>query len=170
MKKSRLLIRNFVLTCILACTIGCDQMTKTIVRKEMSDHQHIKLIYDRLTLTKVENSGAFLSIGDTFPSWIRFLFLSLLPLFVLGFGLYFLLSRSNIGKAYTIGLCFVLGGGIGNLYDRLVHGSVTDFMHIDFGIFQTGIFNVADLAIMTGMGMILFQLYLGKKQINTSLS
>ena len=56
-----------------------------------------------------------------------------------------------------IALCFLIGGGIGNLYDRILHGSVTDFMHMDFYIFQTGVFNFADISIMIGIGILLVQ-------------
>jgi len=42
------------------------------------------------------------------------------------------------------------GGGIGNVYDRIIYGSVTDFLHIDLGLFETGIFNMADVSITTG--------------------
>ncbi|MFA6946987.1 MAG: signal peptidase II [Pedobacter sp.] len=58
-------------------------------------------------------------------------------------------------KILLTGWCFVIGGGIGNLYDRIVHGSVTDFLHLDLGVFQTGIFNMADVSIMLGMVLIL---------------
>lgn len=53
------------------------------------------------------------------------------------------------------GWCFVIGGGIGNLADRIIHGSVTDFLHLDLGVLQTGIFNFADVSIMAGLMMIL---------------
>jgi signal peptidase II len=59
----------------------------------------------------------------------------------------------------ALALSFAIGGGIGNIYDRLVHGSVTDFMHINFGLFQTGIFNMADVSIMVGMFIFLAQSY-----------
>ena len=60
-------------------------------------------------------------------------------------------------------MSFAIGGGIGNIYDRLVHGSVTDFMHINFGLFQTGIFNMADVSITTGMFIFLYQSYSRQK-------
>ena len=60
-------------------------------------------------------------------------------------------------QAMLAGFCFVIGGGIGNVFDRIAYGSVTDFLHVKFGIFQTGIFNVADLSIMTGVVIILLQ-------------
>ena len=57
------------------------------------------------------------------------------------------------------GISCVIGGGIGNIYDRIQYGSVTDFLHIDLVVFQTGIFNMADVSIMTGMSMIVIDLY-----------
>jgi len=50
------------------------------------------------------------------------------------------------------------------LYDRVMHGSVTDFMHIDFIIFQTGIFNVADMSIMAGMFIIIIDSFLKSRK------
>jgi signal peptidase II len=58
----------------------------------------------------------------------------------------------------------VVGGGIGNIYDRIAHGSVTDFMHLRFGALQTGIFNVADVSIMIGVGLILLDTWVKKKE------
>ena len=63
----------------------------------------------------------------------------------------------------AVALSFAIGGGIGNIYDRIIHGSVTDFMHIDFGFFETGIFNMADVSIMVGMLLFLVQSYLKKR-------
>ncbi|PWS27152.1 signal peptidase II [Pedobacter yonginense] len=150
-------IRLFILTILLLLNIGCDQVSKNIVRNRISEYEHISVIKDRFTLTKVENSGAFLSLGDNMPYVFRLILLSGLPLLVLGFGLYYLYAKPNIPRTMQIALCFLIGGGIGNLYDRIVHGSVTDFMHIDFVIFQTGVFNFADISIMIGVGILLIQ-------------
>ena len=69
-----------------------------------------------------------------------------------------------------IGLSFIIGGGIGNIYDRIVHGSVTDFLHIDLGLFRTGIFNMADVSIMVGMGIVLFSMWRANKEEARELS
>jgi signal peptidase II len=61
-----------------------------------------------------------------------------------------------------IGISCIIGGGLGNLYDRMVFGSVTDFLHLDFVIFQTGVFNLADLSISLGTLLILISLYYKK--------
>jgi signal peptidase II len=55
-----------------------------------------------------------------------------------------------------IGASFVIGGGIGNMIDRILHGSVTDFLHLKIGSFQTGIFNMADVSIMIGMAFLIY--------------
>lgn len=150
MTKSRIL-RSLLIFGILIINIGCDQVSKVIVRQRVDYYEQISLIKNYVTLTKVENTGAFLSLGNSLPDPVRFALLSLLPLVVLGFGLGFLFTRVNLSKYALLGMALVLGGGIGNIYDRLVYGSVTDFLHIDFGIFQTGIFNLADVSIMVGV-------------------
>ena len=65
-----------------------------------------------------------------------------------------------------IGFCCIVGGGIANVYDRIVYGSVTDFFHIDLGgVFRTGIFNFADMSVMLGLGLLLFASFKNGKQI-----
>jgi len=146
---------RFSLIVFLILNIAVDQISKFIVRLEISDYEHIALIKNIFTLTKVENSGAFLSLGDNMPYIFRLIILTGLPLLFLGYGLYYLFSKPNLPGSMQIALCFLIGGGIGNLYDRIVHGSVTDFMHLDFHIFQTGVFNFADIFIMIGVGILL---------------
>ena len=146
---------RFFLIIFLILNIALDQISKFIVRLEISDYEHIALIKNIFTLTRVENSGAFLSLGDNMPYIFRLIILTGLPLLFLGYGLYYLFSKPNLPGSMQIALCFLIGGGIGNLYDRIVHGSVTDFMHLDFHIFQTGVFNFADISIMIGVGILL---------------
>ena len=79
------------------------------------------------------------------------------------FGLYFILTKTNLNRVILFGIILIVGGGAGNLYDRMVYGSVTDFMHINFVIFQTGVFNVADMSIMAGTFIILIHAWVKKK-------
>ena len=140
--------------------VGCDQISKTIVRKEVEPGELINLISKHITLTKVENIGAFLSVGSSLPSFVRFIVLVFLPLIFLIYGFVLIVNRKNMPNLSVLGWCFVIGGGIGNLYDRIIHGSVTDFLHLDLIVFQTGIFNLADVSIMTGMLIILSSLFI----------
>lgn len=153
-------IKVFVIVGILTLNIGCDQISKNIVRNRIGESEQIAVVDNYITLMRVENKGAFLSLGDSLPNIVRFILLSLFPLAVLGFGLGYLFMKNNIPKSTLLGFAFVIGGGIGNLYDRLVHGSVTDFVHIDLVIFQTGIFNMADVSIMMGVAIVVIGSFL----------
>ena len=150
-------LRWSILLFLLMLNFGCDQLSKKIVRAEISDYERISIIKDRFTLSKVENTGAFLSLGDQMPYIFRIILLTGLPLLFLVYGLYFLFANRNLQISMQIALCFLIGGGVGNLYDRILHGSVTDFMHMDLYIFQTGVFNFADISIMIGVGILLIQ-------------
>jgi len=147
---------------LVALNIGCDQVSKNIVRQKVDYHENISLIKNHFTLTKVENTGAFLSMGDELPETVRFILLSLMPILVLSFGLYYLLSQKDLPLLMQLGMCFLVGGGIGNIYDRVKFGSVTDFLHLDFGIFSTGVFNFADVSIMIGIGLLLIHSFKSK--------
>ncbi|RBQ05353.1 signal peptidase II [Pedobacter miscanthi] len=155
-------IRWSFLLLMLTLNFGCDQISKKIVRSEISDYEHISIIKDHFTLLKVENTGAFLSLGDQMPYFFRLIVLTGLPLLFLCYGLYYLFVKKNLPVTMQIALCFLIGGGIGNLYDRIMYGSVTDFMHMDFYIFQTGVFNFADISIMIGIGILLIQSFRSK--------
>lgn len=162
---SRKATTNLILTIIVLCNIGCDQISKQIVRKRIDYLDQIPVVDNIFTLTKIENKGAFLSFGDALPYGFKLLFLTLLPMLALLYGIYIMYRKNGLADYALLGIAFVVGGGIGNLYDRIVHGSVTDFMHLDLGLFETGIFNLADVSIMIGMGLIL----LSRKFIHRSL-
>jgi len=110
-------------------------------------------------VTRVENSGAFLSAGDSMSKASKRIFLTLIPIVTMILGLVYLFLKPVSGNM-LVGLSFVIGGGVGNLFDRILYGSVTDFLYLKFGIFQTGIFNMADVSIMAGMSVILLQFFL----------
>ena len=142
---------------IVALNLGCDQFSKVIARKNIEPYEQITIIKDRFILTKVENTGAFLSAGSNLPDFVRIVVLTVLPILVLGYGIWFLYSNKYLPRLMQIGICFLVGGGIGNIYDRIVYGSVTDFLFMDFVLFRTGIFNLADVSIMIGIGLLLLQ-------------
>jgi|SRR5215469_2171190 len=155
-------IRIIIIFTIIIVNVGCDQVSKRIVRHHVYPYEMIHFLDNHLTVTRVENSGAFLSAGDSLPSSAKHIFLSFIPLAVIFFGLVYICMRPGISNNMLIGLCFVIGGGLGNLFDRITYGSVTDFLHVKVGLLQTGIFNLADVSIMMGMLIILLQFLLRK--------
>ena len=103
----------------------------------------------------MENTGAFLSAGSGFPEPLRIGLLVVVPAIILLLVLVYTLRQKGLPRAAQIGLACIVGGGIGNLWDRTLYGSVTDFMLIDFDVVRTGIFNMADVSIMVGVGLVL---------------
>jgi signal peptidase II len=162
--KAQGFLRIILILLMLSLTIGCDQLSKAIVRHKMNDYDQISFMNNHFNLIKVENTGAFLSVGNTLSGPLRLILLNLLPLLAVVAGLVFILTR-NLSRITLFSIILVVGGGFGNLYDRIVHGSVTDFMHINFGFFQTGIFNVADVSITAGMIMLFIQALFERKKV-----
>ncbi len=160
--KAKGFLRIFLILIVLGLNIGCDQVSKSIVRQKMSYDTQIGFLNDHITLIKVENKGAFLSVGNSLSGPLRIILLNLLPLLAVALGLVFILTRTSLNRITLFSVILIVGGGFGNIYDRIVHGSVTDFMHINFGFFQTGIFNVADVSIMTGMIILVIYAWLKK--------
>jgi signal peptidase II len=149
MKKERIL-RTIRILLILAAIILCDQLSKNIIRQKIEYNERISIIDDFITMTKVENTGAFLSLGNHLPKTAYIILMILAPLIVISYAFYYLLHNNNLPKTINLALCLIVGGGLGNLIDRVLYGSVTDFLHFNFVIFQTGIVNLADITLTTG--------------------
>lgn len=158
--KAKLTVRTIAIFLILTLNIGCDQVSKSIARSNLTYNEQVNVVQQYLVLIKVENTGAFLSLGNSYPKPLKLLIMIILPLVALGYGVVYLLTNKSLTKLTTLAICFMIGGGIGNIYDRMVYGSVTDFLHIDFVIFHTGIFNLADVSLMTGIFLFLVEYFL----------
>ena len=155
--------RNISITIIIAVSILLDQFSKFLIRQNVDQYSEIKLIGDYFILTNVENSGAFLGMGSDFSPFVKTIFLIILPVIVLICIMIYVYRDKQIDKISLIGFCFIFGGGIANIYDRILYGSVTDFLFIDLGgIFKTGIYNIADLSVTTGMILILLMSFKSK--------
>ena len=147
--------RNILITIIVLLGIASDQISKFWVRNNFESYIEKSIIGDIFTLIKVENTGAFLGMGSELPETLRVLLLVVLPVIVLvGITIYTYFDKS-LDKTSIIGFSLIIGGGIGNIFDRIVYGSVTDFLYLNFEFFKTGIFNIADLSVTIGMILIL---------------
>ena len=144
-------IQLIFLLCVVLANIGCDQVSKAIVRKQIDAHEHISLIDQHLILTRVENTGAFLSLGEDLPPVLKVWVLTVLPTIALFLVLWWLFQQAGHRTISLFAAGCIAGGGIGNVYDRIVYGSVTDFIYIHAGFFRTGIFNFADISITAGI-------------------
>ena len=156
--------RTLFISIIIIANIALDQISKYWVRLNVASGSKTEIFGNYLTLHNVENSGAFLGMGSDFSPVLKIILLNVLPIVVLTLVLIHVFRDKNLDKLSLIGFCFIIGGGIANLYDRVLYGQVTDFWHIDLGgVFKTGIFNLADMSVMTGMGFLILGNFLKKK-------
>lgn len=148
---SRLVVRFFWLGLTLG-TIGCDQVTKQIAATELSDGARRSFLHDAVRLQYTENAGAFLGLGANLPPTIRTQTL-IAATTVLLVGVLFALRQPGLAVTHRLGLYLILAAGLSNLLDRLIRGRVIDFLNLGIGTLRTGIFNVADVALMVGVAL-----------------
>lgn len=163
------LSRTAFIVLLIVFNIAIDQISKIIVRAKVTPFSETPIIGDYFTLHNVENSGAFLGMGSDLNPTLRLILLLLLPIGVLGYVLYYIIKNKTLDRFSLVGFCCIIGGGVANVYDRIVYGSVTDFFHIDLGgVFKTGIFNIADMSVMLGMGLLLYSSFANTKKEKAS--
>ncbi|HUH26859.1 signal peptidase II [Gelidibacter sp.] len=160
MKLSRTV--NIIL--LIVANIAIDQISKFIVRAKIAQNEVIELIGDTFIMTKVENSGAFLGMGSELSPTLKWILLLIVPIIVLAGVMYYIITNKTLDRLSLIAFCCIVGGGIANVFDRFMYGSVTDFFHIDLGgVFRTGIFNVADMSVSFGMILLIIASFKQKK-------
>ncbi len=144
--------RLLILLLTLLVTVGCDQATKQIAREQLAGGETVTLWDDTVRLHYSENTGAFLSAGASLGDTARFLIFTVgVAAILLALTLY-LLSARGLSFWPVLAMALVVGGGLGNLVDRLLRdGAVVDFLNVGVGSLRTGIFNLADVYIMAGV-------------------
>jgi signal peptidase II len=147
-------MQRLLLLFIAFITIGCDQGTKLLAAKTLANAPAQSFLGGSFRLVYAENTGAFLGVGGNLPNLLRNTIL------VFGTGLIlvlllFFLVRTHLTNIQRFSLTLFFAGGASNLIDRIYRGSVIDFMNVGIGGLRTGIFNVADLAIMLGMALLI---------------
>lgn len=126
------------------------------MRNTLIFREEVDVIGDYFQLIWVENKGAFLGMGSDMNPTLRLIFLLILPTIVLAYVIYYIIKTKELDRLSLIAFSCIAGGGIANVFDRIAFGQVTDFFFINLGgVFKTGIFNVADLSVTTGMVMLL---------------
>lgn len=139
--------------------IGIDQLTKWLVVKHMTLHESITIIHNFFYLTSHRNKGAAWGILQN-----QLIFFYIITVIVVIGVIYYLHKYGKDHKLLAISLSFILGGAIGNFIDRLFRKEVVDFL--DFIIFgyDYPIFNIADSALVIGVGLFLIASFTEEKQ------
>ena len=148
--------RLSLVSLVMAGTVGCDQATKQLAISQLRDEPAQTFLGGILRLTFAENPGAFLGLGGNLSRPVQFWLLTAgVGLLLLSMLVYAVTSR-RIRRLHVVAISLIAGGGVGNLIDRLMNdGRVVDFLNLGIGSLRTGIFNVADVAIMVGGGLML---------------
>lgn len=153
--KTKRLIKILVVLLLVGVNISCDQISKTEARQRIAENQIIEVIDSNLILTRVENTGAALSMGENLPPALKVLILQIFPIIVLLGLLWYIIRDPNVTKLQLFAFTCIIGGGVGNIIDRIRFNSVTDFMYVEIGSLHTGIFNMADVSVTFGVILIL---------------
>jgi signal peptidase II len=149
--------RRGALLLAIGLTVGLDRISKRIAERVLPGRGPIEVFGGAVRLQLAENRGAFLGLGGRLPGHAR------AALFVVAVGLglaaalAFLLRERDWPVRRVVAAGLVLGGGLGNLIDRVARGPVTDFVLLTLGPLHTGIFNLADVSIVAGGAWLLLQ-------------
>lgn len=147
-------LRRAALLAIVVAFVGCDRGTKRLAEAHLSPGERISLLGDTVRLELAHNAGAFLGLGSALPERGRAL------LFTFGVGLVVLGAlvvafRARTPARMAAAAALAAAGGLGNLWDRIATGGwVVDFLNLGVGPLRTGIFNVADVAIMAAAALL----------------
>jgi signal peptidase II len=152
--RNALSLRLTLLVAIVA-TMGCDRVTKHLAVTILAGVPSQSFLHDTVRLEYAENAGGFLSLGTGLSPALRTV------VFTVGTGLALLaLIAAAIPFRWNgwalIGVGLFVAGGASNWLDRIARGHVVDFLNVGVGSLRTGIFNVADMAIMMGIALIAF--------------
>lgn len=144
---------------IAVAVIAVDQLTKYLVVIQMEQGQSIELISGFLYLTSHRNAGAAFGILQG-QMWLFYI----ATVIVVGVIVYMIITQAKESRFFGISLGLVLGGAIGNFIDRLLEGEVVDFIDVFIFTYNFPIFNVADSALVIGVGMMMIYFILEEKR------
>jgi len=158
--------KNWVLFALIFLTsVVSDQWTKMLAVNHLKGKPAIEWFSGNARLVYAENPGAFLGLGGNWPDALRFSIFIVLAIVLLAGVLVYMIKKRDLSTWSTIGLALFSSGALGNVIDRVARdgGRVVDFMQLSLGdvsLFglpmRTGIFNIADIALMAAIPVLFF--------------
>ncbi len=138
--------------------VALDQATKALVRLKVPLHDSVTIVPGLMDFTHVRNTGAafgFLDVVDFPFKTVALAVIATVALIGVGF---YALSLSHHQLLARVGLALIIGGAAGNLVDRLIEGSVVDFVDVYWRTHHFWAFNVADSAISVGVALMILDM------------
>lgn len=161
---------------IATAIVVVDRITKMYIRSAYTSWDVTPVIPGFFNIVHTENPGAAFGIlADSPSAWSSMLLvaISLVVMAIIGVMLWRPRSAPQLtgamqsGGLVSVGLAMVFGGAVGNVWDRLFRGTVTDFLQMFFGSYEFPSFNAADSAITIGAVLLLIDLWLTRNQHHT---
>ncbi len=147
---------------IAVLVIGLDRVTKWTIAHRLSLYDSVPVIPGFFRIIHTENRGAAFGLFADSPSEWKVGLLILFSVVALLIVSALLWKNSHRLTTTGVGLSLILGGALGNLWDRLISGHVVDFLLFYVGQYQWPAFNVADSAIVIGAGLLVFEILFTK--------
>lgn len=148
---------KYIALCFSVFIIGLDQLFKQLAIIYLKTEITVPVIEDFFHFTYLENRGAAFGILDG-----KGIFLIVMTCIIIVAGIFVILTNKIKSKFLLWSIAAVVGGGMGNLIDRIFRGFVVDYL--DFRIINFAVFNFADCCVVIGTIMIMFYiLFLDKK-------
>jgi signal peptidase II len=143
---------------LVAAILLLDRWTKVLIKTRLGLDETIPVIDGFFNITYVRNTGVAFGIFNLIASPLKSVLLSAFTAFAALAVIAYIVRSPARDRLLQIALALILGGALGNLYDRLSYGYVVDFLELYAGSFHWPSFNVADSAITTGVILLAFEI------------
>ena len=143
---------------ITAIILMLDQFIKILVNRYMDLGSQIKIIPNFFSLFYLKNTGAAFSILE--DNTVILVIISVIIIVILD---RYIKTEKNFTRLSEISLGLIMGGIFGNLIDRIIHHGVIDYLSFKFFSYNFPVFNLADMAITIGVGLLLISMIIDKK-------
>ena len=159
---SRLRVGRIFYLLVSVAALVLDRLTKWQVQRRIELHDSISVIPGFFRIAHLENPGAAFGIFSGTPTPLKLGLLIGLSAVALVVVTILLWKSSTSLSSTSIGLALILGGAIGNLWDRVLHRRVTDFLLFYYHQYEWPAFNLADSAIVVGAALLVLDLLFSK--------
>jgi signal peptidase II len=139
-----------------AATFTCDQAAKGLVVMRLRPGESQEIVAGFLNIVRLGNENAALGALSQAGAGVRLFLFVILPIVLMAGMALGLRWLKGVDRAQELGLALLLGGALGNLFDRVVRGSVVDFIDFHWGTRHAPTFNIADVAICLGIAFLLY--------------
>jgi signal peptidase II len=156
---------------IAAAVVLLDRITKAAVKMHLGAYDTITVIPGWFNIVHTENPGiAFGMLSNASGAWRDIVLIGFSAAVLVAIAAMLLRPSTQRDSILRTALAFILGGAFGNLYDRIVNGTVTDFVEVHAGQHYFPAFNVADSAITVGACLLLLDMWWAKERRVTHAS